>query len=371
VSIESEAERLLRGRGWEQDAGLDRKQAAEVNVPRFRLVPAAELEPRPMDWLVTDLFERDSLVTVYGPPGSAKSFAALDMACSIATGSEYHGRAVQTGPTVYVAGEGFNGIARRLQAWRIVHGVAREDLPLSVSNMPAALTDPENLTTVLEALRQIDEPPALVVVDTVARNFGPADENSTQDMTRFVNACDEIRLAHGCAVMLVHHVGHGDQTRARGSSVLNGAIDTALRITKDEAGTVIVECTKQKDAPEPKPFAFKFRTVELGFENDDGTQATSAILHPCDVPKREPKKPQGKLQQKAFAALVELYREQGQNLEQSDRDPEQARVLLTDWRDASTKAGVPRNRWYEAKDALTKKGAVQLEPPYCKPVSGA
>lgn len=356
MTLESEADKLAR---------------ITPAAPRFRLVPAAELEPRPMDWLIADLFERDSLLTVYGPPGSAKSFTALDMAGSIAAGIDYHGRKVRQGPAVYVAGEGFNGLARRLKAWSIVRGVEREGLPLSVSNMPAALTDPENLATVLAAIEATEQPPSLVIVDTVARNFGPADENSTQDMTRFVNACDEIRLAHQCAVLLVHHVGHGDQTRARGSSVLNGAIDTALRVTKDEAGTVIVECTKQKDAPEPEPFAFNFRTVELGFDNDDGTQATSAVLHPCDVPKPEPKKPQGKYQQKALAALVDLYREQGRNLEQSDRNPEQARVLLTDWKDASKEAGVPRNRWYEAKDALAKKGAVQLEPPYCKPMSGA
>lgn len=347
MTLENEADKLAR---------------IKPAAPRFRLVPAAELEPRPMDWLVTDLFERDSLVTVYGPPGSAKSFTALDMACSIATGSQYHGRAVQTGPTVYVAGEGFNGIARRLQAWRIVHGIAREDLPLSVSNMPAALTDPENLATLLGALKEIGDPPALVVVDTVARNFGPADENSTQDMTRFVNACDEIRFACQCAVMLVHHVGHGDQTRARGSSVLNGAIDSALRVTKDEAGTVIVECTKQKDAPEPEPFAFNFRTVELGFDNEDGTQATSAVLHPCPVPERKPKKPTGKSQAKALAVLDDLYAKHRQNLEESGHDPETALVQFHDWRDACLGEGIPKRSFYNARDALSDSGQIRLEP---------
>lgn len=349
MSIEKEAERML--------SGSDR-EAAEIEAPRFRLVPASELEPRPMDWLVTDLFERDSVVNVYGPPSSAKSFAALDMACSIATGSEYHGRAVQQGPTVYVAGEGFNGIARRLQAWRIVHGIEREDLPLSVSNMPASLTDPENLATVLAALNEIE--PALVVVDTVARNFGPADENSTQDMTAFVQACDEIRLAHGCAVMLVHHVGHGDQTRARGSSVLSGAIDTAFRVTKNESGTVLVECTKQKDAVEAEPFAFNFRTVELGFDNDDGTEATSAILHPTDVPKSPPKA-QGKNQAPALAALDQLHQRQRENLESSGRNPEQVRVSLGDWRDACVEQGMKKRSFYNVRDALAEKGIIEIE----------
>jgi hypothetical protein len=350
--------------------GTDRQPEA-VEPPRFRLVHAGELEPRPMDWLISGLFERDSLICLYGPAGSAKSFTAIDMSCCIAAGMDYHDRDAQQGPVIYVAGEGFNGITRRLEAWSIVHDHSRTDLPLFVSNMPAALTDSQNLATVLAAIEATEQPPSLVVIDTVARNFGPADENSTQDMTGFIQACDQIRHAHQCAVMLVHHVGHGDQTRARGSSVLNGAIDSAFRVTKDEAGTVIVDCTKQKDAPEPESFAFNFRTVELPFDNDDGSQATSAVLHPCDAPKTEPKKPRGKYQQKALAVLLDLYREQGRNLEQTDRDPDQARVLITDWLDASKEAGIPRNRWYEAKDALAKKGAVRLEPPHCRPVSGA
>jgi RecA-family ATPase len=55
---------------------------------------------------------------------------------------------------------------------------------------------------VMKTIRELDEPPALVIFDTVARNMGPADENSTQDMTGFVRACDEIRTAWGCTVSL-------------------------------------------------------------------------------------------------------------------------------------------------------------------------
>jgi len=354
MTLESEADKLAR---------------IKPAAPRFRLVPAAELEPRPMDWLIADLFERDSLLTVYGPPGSAKSFTALDMAGSIAAGIDYHGRKVRQGPAVYVAGEGFNGLARRLQAWSIVRGIEREGLPLSVSNMPAALTDPESLATVLAAIEQTGQPPALVIVDTLARNFGPADENSTADMTAFVQACDEIRKSYQCAVMLVHHVGHGDQTRARGSSVLNGAIDSAFRVTKDEAGTVIVECTKQKDAPEPEPFAFNFRTVELGFDNEDGTEATSAILHPCEVPKPAPKKVTGKWQLKAKAVLERLTDEQRQNLADAGHDPDRARVRIDDWRQACFDDGMPRPRFYDAKAALEQSGIVVSDPPFAQ-VSG-
>jgi len=34
--------------------------------------------------------------------------------------------------------------------------------------------------------------PVLVVIDTVARNFGPGDENSTKDMSTFIQAATMI-----------------------------------------------------------------------------------------------------------------------------------------------------------------------------------
>lgn len=213
--------------------------------PRFRLVPAGSLKPRSMDWSITDIFERDSLIEIFGPPGASKTFQAIDMALCVATGTEYHGRTVTQGPAVYVTGEGQNGLARRLKAWSIYHGIDISDAPLHISTMPAALTDVQNLVMVMQAIEELPEPPALIVFDTVARNMGPGDENSTQDMTTFVAACDQIRAAYQCAVLLVHHSGHSATERARGSSVLNGALDAAYRTEKSPDGIVTVTCTER------------------------------------------------------------------------------------------------------------------------------
>lgn len=343
------------------------KELARIEpAPRFRLIHAGDLEPRPMDWLARDLIETDSLAAVYGSAASAKTFLSIDIGGCVASGQDFHGRPVQQGPVIYIAGEGFNGIARRLQAWCQVNGVERPELPLYVSNMPAAMTDRENLATVLQVIEATGQRPKLVILDTVARNFGPGDENATKDMSAFVAACDEIRLAHGCAVMLVHHVGHGDQSRARGSSVLNGAIDSAFRVDKDLTGTVTVECTKQKDAPEPEPFAFKFRTVELGFDNDDGTPATSAVLHPADMPKGNIK-PQGKNQTAAFEALRKLSDERRQTLTAGGFDPDTARISRADWRQACIDAGMHPPRFHDAETGLQAKGLVNIEGGYVEP----
>ncbi len=70
--------------------------------------------------------------------------------------------------------------------------------------------------------------PAFLVVDTVARNFGAGDENSTKDMTAFVTACDDLRASvTAMTLCLVHHTGWSDDHahRPRGSIALHAATD--------------------------------------------------------------------------------------------------------------------------------------------------
>ena len=60
----------------------------------------------PIDWLVKDYIERDTVGLFFGDPGSYKSFLAMDIAYHCATGKDWHGSAVVKGPVYYIAGEG-------------------------------------------------------------------------------------------------------------------------------------------------------------------------------------------------------------------------------------------------------------------------
>jgi len=183
-------------------------------------------------------------------------------------------------------------------------------------------------------------------------------------MRSFIHCCDEIRTAYNCTVALVHHTGHGDKSRARGSSVLHGAIDTTYHVTKDAAGIVTVECTRMKDGPMPDPFAFTFQTVELGFKNEDGTQAVSAVLSPCGVPEAAPKV-SGKWQIAAYNELKRLQAEHGDRLKAEGRDPAAAKVRRDDWRDSCIdQLKIKPNRFAEAERALKEKGLVSQDGYY-------
>lgn len=354
--------------------GEDETESQADNRPRFRFVQAGNLQFSPPRFVVRGFIEADSLGLFFGDPGSGKSFAALDMACAIATGNDWHGARVEQGPVVYVAGEGQNGLRRRIAAWEIARSQPLGDAPLFVSTAPAALCDVQSAAEVAGAVDDVAEEhgsPKLAVIDTLARNFGPGDENATRDMSAFIGAADMIRASHACAVLIVHHAGHGDKTRARGAIALKGALDSEFRIDKDENGAVRLEATKMKEAPLPEPLAFELRTVELGLDDDEGEPVTSAVLDPVEysapIDSSEGNRGQGKNQRIALSELHRLYSEHRDNVQASGRDPNEARVSLSDWRHAMKVAGVPRQRTYDVTRSLEHAGRVEVTGRYVRP----
>lgn len=197
--------------------------------------------------LVKGLLDLDSLSWIIGEPGSFKSFVSLDLAAHVSSGRAWHGRPVTRGPVVYVAAEGTRGMGKRIRAWRKKYGDMGDVrfLPL-----PVKVTDHLSWYALVEACRRIE--PVLVVIDTQARVTAGVEENSQKDMSTVIESFDAIKAATGACVLIVHHLGRNG-THARGSSAIDGAQDTELRLTRQQPrSAMVVKMTedKQKDMAE-------------------------------------------------------------------------------------------------------------------------
>lgn len=258
--------------------------------PAFPFTPARDLltGPKGARWLVRGWIEAGSLALLFGESTAGKSFQALDWAACIATATPWNGCAVQAGPVFYVAGEGKPGIGRRLAAWETHHGKPLVDAPLYVSGRGAALMDEAEALAIAQSVRQLSElhgAPALVVVDTLHRNMGQGDENSAEDVAAFLANIDRaIREPLGCAVLLVHHSGHGDKTRSRGSSAIRAALDAEFSLTL-EGDLRRLECTKQKDHEPPPALTLEALAVSLPepwIDEETGEPLASLVLVPTE-----------------------------------------------------------------------------------------
>jgi hypothetical protein len=252
--------------------------------------PASELTgaQEPTRWTVKGFIEAGNLLCFFAPPESLKTFVVLDIGLCVATGKDWHGHKVEAGPVLYICGEGRRGIGRRLQAWERHHKTKCNRF--FVSNTSAQLLAPASLAELEAAAQEIAEQhgkPALIIIDTLNRNFGPGDENSTTDMTRFIAALDKLRERLQCAVAVVHHTGLADTGRGRGNSALKGALDFEYQISRDQDRIVELTCSKCKDHDRPPTIAFKPVVVDLGMVDEDMQPITSLALERTEAKSKE------------------------------------------------------------------------------------
>jgi hypothetical protein len=213
------------------------------------------------EWLIDGALPRYGFGVHYGPSGAYKTFDVADLGLAVSLGLPWHGRETKQGAVIYVLAEGVGGFKRRRHAWlrhRNVHDTP--DFHLLPTVVP--ITDPACLNKLIRTAAQLDQPPALIIIDTLARSMPGSDENATKDMSEVVAAIDKLRENVGCGVHLVHHTGH-DTSRERGNTALRAAADTMIRTTKNADGIVTVKCDKQKDADEFGPDHLTFHEVVL------------------------------------------------------------------------------------------------------------
>ena len=274
--------KAAEARGWVNPGRGSAGPAAPV-ARGFRFVPVGELlaDRTPPRYLVHGLIEEGSLAMLFGAPSAGKSFLALDLAASVATGCAWCGRRVAQGAVFYLAGEGVGGIRRRLAAWGQHHGQALGDAPLSVSTGAVALDakGAELVAVEIEALSLVHGTPRLVVVDTVARTM-PGDESSNKDMSAFIAALDVLaaRLG-GVTILLIHHAGLSDADRARGASALRAALDVEFKLEQRAPGLRVLSQSKAKESDPIEALAFELRGVTLdGWQDDEGQPVASAVM---------------------------------------------------------------------------------------------
>lgn len=236
---------------------------------------------RAHDWLIDRYLERGALATLTGETGSYKSFLALDMAVCIAAGRDWHGRKVKQGAVFVVVGEGHDGIRRRVKAAIKARGIAG-DVPLYFTERAHSLDDEDTPEGVIAAIRdttaQTKQTVALVIVDTLARNFR-GDENSTRDMGALVRAVARIRDETGAAVLLIHHVGHSAKDRERGAYSLGADMDYRYLLKRyGDTPTATLEVIKAKDDELPPPLQITLSAVPVGMKDEGGAEVSSLAV---------------------------------------------------------------------------------------------
>lgn len=260
-------------------AAAERKKRGVKGFPAIQLGEFA-LNVQPPRWLVKSMMAESPIVAIYGEPQAGKSTVAFDLACAVAQGIEWFGRKTKQMPVVYLAAESEGFMVRRAQAYAQRTGVDLRGLPFTV--IPAAPdvgaeSDYQLLLSTIKGV--LGDEGGFVVVDTLSKVRGAADENSSKEIGQVIGNLERLARELKCVVCFIHHTGKDKDRGMRGSSALLGNVDTVWRVEKDAQGSgryVVLEKVKG-GMTEGDRYAFILESEELG-EDEDGDPVTEAVV---------------------------------------------------------------------------------------------
>ena len=209
---------------------------------------------QPPKWLVEGIATVGSVGFIAGQPKSFKSWLALDLALSIATGAMFldYFKVVQPGPVLYIQEED-SAVTVKSRTKKIWKSKTVDHMRISTQGDviwtpgDAMAFDPDVNIYLQEGFvvsephwqEWLDEilaegmdgrPYVMVIIDTLMNVAGDVDENKSQHMTtKIFKPMKMLMRKHNCALRFVHHMGKGgaDDTRRGGQKMLGGTANHA------------------------------------------------------------------------------------------------------------------------------------------------
>ena len=257
-----------------------------IQQPKYRFLPLANVfnQSLAVEWLVRDYIPSQSVGMIYGPSGAGKSHIAFDIAVCIANGLDWCDKSTKQGHVLIMAGEGHNGLTRRLKSIEKVRDIEIDTSNISISERAIGIDSDAGLKEVIDAIDELGIAPDLIIIDTLSRHLMDAKENSNEDMASVVINLEYLMRKYNTAVLLVHHTGKNPKSGSRGASSLKANIDFSFVVDPfvfQQIKHCELKCEKQKDASDDlPPLSFGIEVVELDELDDSGRPITGACVIP-------------------------------------------------------------------------------------------
>jgi hypothetical protein len=149
----------------------------------------------------------------------------------------------------------------------------------------------------------------VIMIDTLSAASPGADENSSVDMGRILEALKRIRDECEGLVILVHHSGKDSSKGLRGHSSLLAALDAVIEVRREDDRRSW-RLVKSKDGVDGEEYPFRLSVMELGTD-EDGDSITSCVVIPeerADDAVKRVKLPKGGNQKTVYDVAGELLR---------------------------------------------------------------
>ncbi|SRR6266540_1946292 len=228
--------------------------------PPFPVIPVSAIErdeSRPR-WLIDGLWGASAVGLVGGQPKVGKTFLAIDMAVSVASGTKCLGtyRVAQPGRAIlYHAEDSLGAIRDRTEALVRHRRLSLRDLDLQVITVPSLRLDfPEHRERLLRTLEPLG--PRLLVLDPLVR-LHSRDENDSSQIAELLSFLRELQRRLDLAVVLVHHLRKSGAPQEQSGLGLRGSgdfwawLDSGLYLRRSGNNLILSMEHRAVAAPDP------------------------------------------------------------------------------------------------------------------------
>jgi hypothetical protein len=271
-------------------------------APNPELLPvrpaaAIEAEPQHCSWLIEGLWSGQGVGLIGGAPKCCKTWLALDLAVSVASGTPALGRfsVRDPGPVLFYGAEDHAMHLRlRIEAIAAARGLGLIGLELGLILCPSLRLDRDRDRARLAAT-VAHHRPRLLILDPLVR-LHRIDENSASEMAALLAELRILQRRFQLALVLVHHLrkqsGPADGQALRGSGDLHAWGDSNLFLRRRQQQLVLT--AEHRTAPAPPPYF-----LELA----DETAPHLRVIDPQSDPE-----PSGELTDRILAAIAQADR---------------------------------------------------------------
>jgi RecA-family ATPase len=213
--------------------------------------------------IIEGLLHRQLSLVIGGSSKTYKSWTLLDMAVSVANGSDFWGMKTTKGKVLYINFEIPEYYMReRVKAVSKAKDISLPSDNLYIWNLRGRAQALENIRpTFTKVMANANF--SMVILDPIYKTLGDRDENAAGDINSLMNEMEHLALETGAAVVFATHFSKGNQAskspidRISGSGVFARSPDTILVMTEhEEDGCYTVDSTV-RNFDTPRPFVVK------------------------------------------------------------------------------------------------------------------
>jgi hypothetical protein len=220
-------------------------------------------------WLIESLWTHQAVGVIGGSPKSGKTWLALEMAVSVASGTPCLGRFAVPSPgrvLIYAAEDSAVALRRRIESLSCIHQIDFNQLDVHVITADSLRLDRSEHQDQLESTLLLYKP-SLLILDPLVRVHA-IDENVAGQVSTLLGYIRSLQRKTGAAIALVHHVrknvspNGGAGYSLRGSGDLYAWLDSFLYLRMHQGQRTL--SAEHRSAPAFGPIALELAQSDLG-----------------------------------------------------------------------------------------------------------